>query len=233
MSFTTSNAEYMSGDLPEREVLNTIAIYEGSPQKKSYELVKHILDIIFTILAFIMLSPVFLITAIAIKIDSKGPIFYTQSRVGKNGKQFKMYKFRSMCSDADEMLQELHHLNEKDGPIFKISNDPRVTKIGRIIRKASIDELPQLFNILRGEMTIVGPRPPLIHEVEQYTPYQAQRLTVSPGLTCYWQINGRSELSFEEWVELDLKYINERGFITDLKIILKTIPVVLLGVGAY
>ena len=144
-----------------------------------------------------------------------------------------MYKFRSMCQDADNRLHEIVHLNEKDGPVFKISKDPRVTKVGQFIRRTSIDELPQFINILKGEMTIVGPRPPLLREVCQYTPYQARRLSVTPGLTCYWQISGRSNLSFQEWVELDLKYISERGLLTDIKIMLRTIPAVLFGTGAY
>jgi exopolysaccharide biosynthesis polyprenyl glycosylphosphotransferase len=220
-------------DTPDVESFSIISISEKKPRKKIYEICKRIIDIILSILALICLSPIFFITALAIKLDSKGPVIYTQYRVGKNGKRFKMYKFRSMCADAAEKLKDIRSLNEKEGPIFKITNDPRVTRIGKIIRKSSIDELPQLFNIFRGDMTIVGPRPPLVNEFEQYTPYQAQRLCVTPGLTCYWQISGRSNLSFQEWVELDIKYINERGFLTDLKIILRTIPAVIFGVGAY
>lgn len=198
-----------------------------------YHFVKRLSDIIVSFLGLIILAPIFLIVGIVIKMDSKGSVFYSQKRVGKSGRHFAMYKFRSMCRDADQKLIELSHLNEKDGPIFKISNDPRVTKVGKFIRMSSIDELPQLINILRGDMTIVGPRPPLISEAVQYTPYQAQRLSVKPGLTCYWQISGRSDLSFQEWVELDLKYIKEQGLHTDLKIIVKTVPAVLSGIGAY
>lgn len=187
----------------------------------------------FRFLALVVLSPLFLITAIAIKLDSEGEVFYSQLRVGKDGKLFKMYKFRSMCVDADKQLDKLKDLNEKDGPVFKIANDPRVTRVGRIIRKRSIDELPQLINIIKGDMSIVGPRPPLPNEVAQYTPYQMQRLSVKPGLTCYWQISGRSDISFDEWVELDCKYIRESSVWTDIKIILKTIPAVLTGRGAY
>jgi exopolysaccharide biosynthesis polyprenyl glycosylphosphotransferase len=233
MSYLANNTDCMLLHTPEIEPLSMTSICEKFPQKKQYDFFKHLFDIILSVLAIICLAPILIITAIAIKIDSKGPVLYKQYRVGKSGKQFKMYKFRSMCSDADQRLDALHQFNEKKGPIFKISKDPRITKIGRIIRKLSIDELPQLINIIRGEMTIVGPRPPLINEAEQYTPYQAQRLSVVPGLTCYWQISGRSNLSFDEWVELDLKYIYERSLLTDLKIILKTIPAVLLGVGAY
>jgi lipopolysaccharide/colanic/teichoic acid biosynthesis glycosyltransferase len=171
--------------------------------------------------------------AVAIKTESNGPVFFSQMRVGKNGKTFRMYKFRSMCANAEERLKDLRHLNEKDGPIFKMANDPRITKIGRFIRRTSIDELPQLLNVIKGDMSIVGPRPPLQREVEQYAPHQLQRLAVKPGLTCYWQISGRSNLSFEEWVKLDLKYIEESSLTTDFKIVLKTFPVVLLGWGAY
>lgn len=198
-----------------------------------YNFCKRILDLVLSVLALIVLSPLMIITAIAIKLDSQGPVLYSQPRAGKDGKVFKMYKFRSMCIDADERLESLKSLNERDGPVFKLSNDPRVTRVGRIIRKKSIDELPQLINIIKGQMSIVGPRPPLLNEVKQYTPYQMQRLSVKPGLTCYWQISGRSDLSFNEWVRLDCKYIEDRGFWTDLKIILKTIPAVLTGRGAY
>ena len=207
--------------------------YAEPEEKKWYQLSKRILDITISVITLLVLMPVFLIIACAIKLDSKGPVFYSQTRVGKNGKHFRMFKFRSMVKDADKKLHEIYHLNEKDGPVFKLSNDPRVTRVGQFIRRTSIDELPQFVNILRGDMAVVGPRPSLIKEVNQYTPYQAQRLNVTPGLTCYWQISGRSNLSFQEWVELDLKYINERGLATDIKIILKTIPAVLLGIGAY
>lgn len=199
----------------------------------NYLFLKRLFDIVLSVIAIIFLAPLFLVVAVAIKLDSKGGVLYTQPRVTKNGKVFKMYKFRSMCANADEYLKDLQHLNEKDGPVFKIVNDPRVTRVGRFIRKTSIDELPQLFNILKGEMTIVGPRPPLVTEVEQYTPQQKQRLTVKTGLTCYWQISGRSELTFDEWVNLDIKYIQEQNLRTDINIIVKTIPVVLTGRGAY
>lgn len=214
---------------------STIILQVTKKEKKRYGylFLKRFFDLFFSSLAIILLIPIFLVTVIAIKIDSLGPAIYSQQRAGKNVKIFKMYKFRSMCVDADELLKDLQDQNEKDGPVFKIANDPRVTKVGRVIRKISIDELPQLINILKGDMSIVGPRPPLLSEVEQYTPYQMQRLAVKPGLSCYWQISGRSDVSFEEWVELDLKYIKERSLWTDLKIILKTVPAVLFGRGAY
>ncbi len=208
-------------------------IVAENKKRYCYLFLKRFFDLVFSIIAIIVLSPVSLLTAIAIKLDSRGPVIYSQPRAGKNGKSFKMYKFRSMCVDADEKLKDLLDLNEKDGPVFKISNDPRVTKIGHILRKTSIDELPQLINIIKGEMSIVGPRPPLLNEVEKYTAYQMQRLNVTPGLTCYWQISGRSNISFDEWVGLDLKYIKESSIWTDFKTILKTVPAVLFGRGAY
>ena len=208
-------------------------IYEKVNKRYIYRAVKRFFDVVLSVLALVVLSPLFLITAIAIKLDSEGEVFYSQLRVGKDGKLFRMYKFRSMCVDADKQLDKLKDLNEKDGPVFKIANDPRVTRVGRIIRKRSIDGLPQLINIIKGDMSIVGPRPPLPNEVAQYTPYQMQRLSVKPGLTCYWQISGRSDISFDEWVELDCKYIRESSVWTDIQIILKTIPAVLIGRGAY
>lgn len=202
-------------------------------KKVGFLFIKRFFDITLSLIALILLSPLFLIAAIAIRLDSKGPVFYSQPRAGLHGNPFTMFKFRSMCSDADDRLKDLEKYNEKDGPVFKMSDDPRVTRVGRFLRKKSIDELPQLINILKGDMSIVGPRPPLLNEVEQYTPYQMQRLNVKQGLTCYWQISGRSDLSFDEWVSLDMKYINECSLWTDLKIILKTVPAVLFGMGAY
>ncbi len=224
--------EHVERNIPAVSRAPVYVIFPGKT-RHAYAFFKRIFDIVLSVLALIVLSPVFLVTAIAIKRDSKGPAFYSQLRAGKDGKPFKMYKFRSMCVDADEMLKDLQHLNEKDGPVFKISKDPRVTKVGRVIRSKSIDELPQLINILKGNMSIVGPRPPLMNEVEQYTPYQMHRLDVKPGLTCYWQIGGRSDLGFNEWVKLDLKYIRERSLWTDFKMVIKTVPAVLFGRGAY
>ncbi|HEX2937811.1 MAG TPA: exopolysaccharide biosynthesis polyprenyl glycosylphosphotransferase [Ruminiclostridium sp.] len=198
-----------------------------------YYILKRLADILLSVLALVVLSPLFLITAIAIKFDSKGSTFYSQLRVGEKGRTFHMYKFRSMCADADKQLENLKSLNERDGPVFKIANDPRVTRVGHFIRRTSIDELPQLINIIKGDMSIVGPRPPLLNEVKQYTLYQMQRLSVKPGLTCYWQISGRSNISFDEWVELDRKYIKESSLWTDFKIIVRTVPAVLFGRGAY
>ncbi len=202
-------------------------------KKPIYDFLKRVLDIVCSGLALLVLSPVLLVVAIAVRSDG-GPAIFAQERVGKDGKIFRIYKFRSMCvnADAPEMLEKLAAFNEMDGPAFKIKNDPRITKVGRYIRRTSLDELPQLFNILIGDMSIVGPRPPLTSEVEQYTDYQRQRLLVKQGLTCYWQCSGRNNICFDEWVELDLKYIRERSLWTDIKIILKTIPAVLSGDGA-
>lgn len=187
-----------------------------------YEFIKRIIDILGALVGLILLSPVFIITAIAIKLDSKGPVFFAQNRCGKDGKIFKMLKFRSMVVDAEKKLKELKDKNEMSGPVFKIKDDPRITRVGKFIRKTSIDELPQLINVLKGDMSLVGPRPPIDREVKEYTPYQMQRLLVKPGLTCYWQIGGRNNIDFDEWVELDLKYIRERNLWIDIKLIFKT-----------
>ncbi len=206
---------------------------EACQEKPVYDCIKRVLDVILSGIGIVVLSPLMLVVAIAVRSDG-GPAFYSQNRVGKNGKIFRILKFRSMCMNADspEMLAKLAAMNEMDGPAFKIKDDPRITKVGRFIRRTSIDELPQLFNIFMGDMTIVGPRPPLVSEVEQYTDYQKQRLQVKQGLTCYWQCSGRNHISFDEWVELDLKYIRERSLWTDLKILLRTIPAVFSGNGA-
>ena len=191
-----------------------------------YIAIKRIIDIIGSLIGIVILSPLFLIVAIAIKIeDPKGKVFFAQKRSGKNNKLFYMYKFRSMVSNAEELLEELKELNEMDGPVFKIKEDPRITKVGRFIRKTSIDELPQLFNVLKGDMSIVGPRPPIPHEVAEYNEYQMQRLLVKPGITCIWQVSGRNTIGFDEWVEMDLEYIKTRNLWLDIKLIFKTVGV--------
>lgn len=201
--------------------------------RRGYRWLKRFQDIIFSLIAIIVLSPVMIITSIAIFIDDpKGIPVFSQVRVGRDGKKFKMYKFRSMVVDAEDRLEELLKNNEMDGPAFKITDDPRITRVGKFIRKTSIDELPQLFNILKGDMSIVGPRPALPREVEQYTVYQTQRLFITPGLTCYWQIQpNRNDISFDEWVEMDLQYIRERSFLVDWKIIFKTVITVFTNQG--
>jgi len=207
--------------------------YQPPEPKPVYEACKRIFDVVMSVFALIVLSPVFLITAIAIKLEDGGSVFYAQERLTKNGKHFKMFKFRSMNPNADAQKKDLMDKNEMDGPAFKMKDDPRVTKVGRFIRKTSIDELPQLVNIIMGDMSIIGPRPPLPEEVAQYTPYQMHRLDVITGLACYHECYGRSENpNFDEWVEADLKYIRERSMLTDIKIIFMIIRVVLLGKGA-
>ena len=193
-----------------------------------YLTLKRLMDIIGASLGLIIASPIMLIVAILIKLeDPKGPIFFSQVRNGAYPTTFKMYKFRSMYIDAEERLQELMHLNEQSGPAFKIKDDPRITKVGKFIRKTSLDELPQLFNVLKGDMSLVGPRPAIPREVEQYTDYQKQRLFVKPGLTCIWQVSGRNNIGFDEWVELDIEYIKTRNLWLDIKLILMTIPAML------
>ena len=191
-----------------------------------YMFCKRAMDIIGSLAGLILLSPLLLIIAIAIKIeDPKGSIFFAQQRCGKDNKLFPMYKFRSMVSNAEELLEELMEHNEMDGPVFKIKDDPRITKVGKFIRKTSVDELPQLFNILKGDMSIVGPRPAIPHEVAEYKDYQRQRLLVKPGLTCIWQVSGRNSIGFDEWVDMDLEYIEKRNLWMDIKLIFKTVGV--------
>jgi len=196
-------------------------------------LAKRIFDVTLTTLALPFLIPLFLVVAIAIKLESKGPVIFVQERVGIRKHLFPMFKFRSMYEDAEERIKDLEHLNEADGPIFKMENDPRVTKVGKFIRKTSIDELPQLINVLRGEMSLVGPRPMSQRDVELFDRgIQRKRFSVQPGITCIWQVSGRSELTFDEWLELDLEYIDTWSFGLDIKLLLKTIPAVLKSKGA-
>ena len=198
------------------------------PNKPTYSFFKRCFDVVCSFAGLVVLSVPMLIVAAIILIDSPGasPI-YAQERVGKDGRRFKFYKFRSMVPNADQMLEQLLDRNEMDGPAFKIKNDPRITRFGRVIRCTSIDELPQLWNVLKNDMSLVGPRPPLPREVEMYTQHQLQRLSVIPGITCFWQIQPkRNSLSFDEWFELDMKYISERSFKTDLKILFGTVRAV-------
>jgi lipopolysaccharide/colanic/teichoic acid biosynthesis glycosyltransferase len=196
--------------------------------------VKRIFDIATALSLLILLSPLLLLIAICIKFTDGGPVLYISNRVGKWGEEFKFPKFRSMCVDADKIKTELKKENEsRDGVIFKIKKDPRVTWIGRLIRKTSLDELPQLWNVLKGEMSLVGPRPPLPQEVALYTLQQRRRLDITPGLTCIWQVSGRSDIPFSKQVQLDLKYIESHSLWVDFILLLKTIPAVLFGKGAY
>lgn len=200
---------------------------------KPYDTVKRILDFILSLIAIIVLSPLLLTVALVIFIDDpKGSPVYVSKRVGKGGKEFTFLKFRTMRVGADKMVDELMSQNEADGPAFKIQNDPRITRLGGFLRKTSLDELMQLFNILNGTMSIVGPRPPIPREVEQYTDRQRLRLAITPGLTCIWQIQPeRNDISFDDWVEMDLKYIRERSFLLDVKLVLGTVKCVFGATG--
>lgn len=201
---------------------------------RSYLVMKRAVDIIGSFCGLVVLSIFFVIIAVLIKLeDPKGKVFFKQIRVGRDGKEFYMYKFRSMASDAEERLKELLALNEVSGAMFKMKDDPRVTKVGKFIRKTSVDELPQLINVLKGEMSLVGPRPPLPREVAEYSAYDKQRLLVTPGCTGLWQVSGRSNVGFEEMVELDLQYIKERSILFDTKIILKTVLVLFGSKNAF
>lgn len=208
--------------------VNVIRDYKSIEPRKGiiYLFFKRAMDIVGSAIGLILLSPLFILVALAIKIeDPKGKVFFAQQRCGKDNKSFPMYKFRSMVSNAEELLEELMEQNEMDGPVFKIKEDPRITKVGKFIRKTSIDELPQLFNILMGDMSIVGPRPAIPHEVAEYNDYQRQRLLVKPGLTCIWQVSGRNSIGFDEWVNMDLEYIEKRNLWMDIKLIFKTVGV--------
>lgn len=205
-----------------------------NPNKRwSYRFVKRAFDIVASVIGLIVLSPVIIITAIAVFVDDPGPVLFFQERNGLNGKVFKIWKFRSMCKNASELRANMDDQNQLDGPAFKIKDDPRVTKVGRFIRKYSLDELPQLVNVLMGTMSFVGPRPLVTYETERLSECHKQRMMVKPGITCYWQISGRSELSFEEWMELDFKYINEQSVPVDLLILFKTLPAVLSARGGW
>jgi len=207
--------------------------FSTTPTNEALMFVRRMLDLVLAGLILLIFGPLFMLpTAILIKLTSRGPVLFKQKRCGLNGRQFVMYKFRSMIDHAEQLRVELQSLNEMDGPVFKSSRDPRVTVIGKIIRRFSIDELPQVFNVLRGDMSLVGPRPPLPEEVARYERWQRRRLSMKPGMTCLWQISGRNEVSFDDWMKLDLTYIDNWSLLLDLKILLKTVPVVLLGRGA-
>lgn len=193
-----------------------------------YQILKRVTDIALSLLAIILLSPVLVVTGLLVKLTSEGPLLFKQKRVGSG--VFTLYKFRSMKVDAEDEKKSLLHLNERDGPVFKIANDPRVTPIGRFIRKYALDELPQLYNILIGDMSFVGPRPATTGEVAKYTPYHSRRLEAKPGLTCTWQISpNKDDISFDEWVAMDIAYIENRNYIGDINLILQTIPYIVLG----
>ena len=198
-------------------------IEENNENLKVYEICKRAIDIIGAGSGLILLSPIIAIVACLVKFTSKGPVFFSQKRVGKNGQLFDMYKFRSMVVNAEELKEKLVHQNEMSGPMFKMKDDPRVTKVGKFIRKTSLDELPQLWNVLKGDMSLVGPRPSLPKEVKQFEKWMYKRLTVKPGLTCYWQVSGRNNIDFEDWMKLDISYVEDRNLWIDIKLIFKTV----------
>jgi exopolysaccharide biosynthesis polyprenyl glycosylphosphotransferase len=212
-------------------IINRYAFYDVSNDNL---ILKRFFDIAVSAIVLFLLSPIFLITAFLIFLDSKGPLFFSQTRIGKQGKPFKIWKFRSMHLDAEARKAALiEQYNREENIRFKMKTDPRVTRVGYWIRRFSLDELPQLWNVLIGDMSLVGPRPPLLDEVAQYTPYQYQRLTVMPGITCIWQVSGRSNIPFEKQVDMDIEYIENQSFGLDIFLLLKTIPAVFKAQGAY
>jgi exopolysaccharide biosynthesis polyprenyl glycosylphosphotransferase len=227
--FDVGGAHVALGELDGLPMLS----FNRAPTDEVALLFKRAFDVVSSAVAILAFSPVLLATAVAIKLESPGPIFFRQVRVGWNGRPFKMYKFRSMRVDAEARLESLRAQNEASGPVFKMKHDPRVTRVGRFIRRASIDELPQFLNVLAGEMSVVGPRPPVPAEVRQYQRWQRRRLSVKPGITCTWQVSGRSNVSFDEWMELDLEYIDNWSLWRDVQICFQTIPAVLTSRGAH
>jgi len=205
----------------------------ATPRQPVALLVKRVTDLFGSAAAIVILSPVFIIAAILIKTTSRGPVFFAQSRVGLNGRTFKLYKFRSMFRDAEEHRAALANRNEMSGPVFKIKNDPRITVVGKWMRRFSIDELPQFWNVLAGDMSLVGPRPPIPEEVKKYERWQRRRLSMKPGITCLWQVSGRNAIDFENWMRLDLTYIDTWSLRLDVQILLRTVPVVLTARGAH
>lgn len=233
----TQNVEIVLRELEERRshrVHSKLRMFLWDTTVRLTYALKRFFDIVLSILALILLSPLFLLIAVIIKLTSRGPVFFVQERVGYFGRSFLFYKFRSMYVDAEARKRALMEQNEsKDGVIFKMKNDPRITPFGRIIRKTSMDELPQLLNVLLGDMSLVGPRPPLPSEVQQYSLDDRKRLNVKPGITCIWQVSGRSDIPFKKQVELDKEYIQSQSLWNDLRVLLRTIPAILSGRGAY
>lgn len=226
------NDTLYSSSVITKEVPYTIEL-PAVTNRQSVMIVQRVIDLVISMLLLLTLLPVFMAIAVWIKFDSPGPVLFKQVRVGHNGQEFNMYKFRSMVVDAEEKRKELERLNERNGPVFKIKNDPRITISGRILRRYSLDELPQLINVLLGEMSLIGPRPALPKEVDKYTPYQRQRLLVKPGLTGLWQVSGRAKLSFDHSIDLDLYYIRNMSLKLNMQILYKTFSVVIRGDGAY
>jgi lipopolysaccharide/colanic/teichoic acid biosynthesis glycosyltransferase len=209
------------------------AVPPAAAVSRAYMIAKRLIDIIGALGALAFLALPMALVAALIKLESRGPVFFAQPRIGEGGVPFQFIKFRSMVVDAERIRADLQSENEVTGPVFKIRRDPRITRVGRLIRRTSLDETPQLFHVLTGKMSLVGPRPPLPEEVANYEPWQLERLAVRPGLTCIWQISGRSDIPFERWVELDIEYVRRRNLWLDLKILFLTVPAVLSGRGAY
>lgn len=225
LQFTTGKEEAILG-LP-------LITFESTPDKMWSLLIKRCLDAIIAAACMIVFAPILLMVALAVRLTSKGPVLFRQKRCSLNGRAFFLYKFRTMVQDAELRLKDLLQQNEMKGPVFKMTNDPRLTKIGKVLRKYSLDELPQLWNVIRGDMSLVGPRPPIPSEVKQYDSWQRRRLSMRPGITCLWQANGRNKITdFNEWMKLDLQYIDNWSIWLDFQILFKTIPSVLSGMGA-
>lgn len=229
VNLQTKHGPALSGAIPRNVGAGKININNSA----IYAVTKRVFDLVVGTLILILLIPILPLIAVMIRLDTRGPVFFRQDRVGEGGKLFKFYKFRSMIHEADKSKASLIDLNEQDGPIFKIRSDPRITSVGRFLRRSSLDEIPQIFNVLKGDMSVVGPRPPLPSEVVNYQPWHMGRLAVKPGITCLWQISGRSQIGFNEWMRLDMEYLKTRSFRTDLLIFLKTIPAVIARKGAY
>lgn len=219
-------------DALDEAVVGFPVIVPSEDGNTTFDKLKRILDVTFSAIGLLALLPLFTMVGAAVKLTSPGPIFFAQSRVGRGGRVFKMYKFRSMVSNAEQLKLTLLKNNEQTGPVFKMKHDPRMTPVGRFIRKFSIDELPQLFNVLTGEMSLVGPRPPVPEEVARYRAWQTRRLSITPGLTCIWQVSGRNRIGFEDWMRLDIQYIENRSLGLDLRLLAKTVKVVVTADGA-
>lgn len=226
-------AEALYEPTPEERLVCAVELIPETPASRPYLVAKRVLDVVGASLALLLFSPLMLLAAVAVKLESSGAVFFSHTRLGKDGRPFRFFKFRSMCEEAVELRAAMGGMNEVSGPVFKIKKDPRITTIGRFLRRASIDELPQLWHVLSGEMSLVGPRPPVPDEVVDYEPWMLKRLSVKPGLTCIWQVTGRSDIGFDDWMELDLEYVDTRSLWVDLKILAKTIPAVVTARGAY
>lgn len=230
---TRNELRRRSRSIDEQQVIDENYVFSLHSFPRPFAKIKRMIDVVFSAVMLITLTPLFLVIAVLIKLSSKGPVLFSQTRVGMGGRHFKMYKFRTMVTNAEELKLTLLTKNEQAGPVFKIKKDPRITKIGAFLRKFSLDELPQFANVLIGDMSVVGPRPPVPSEVRQYLGWQARRLSVKPGLTCIWQVSGRNHVDFAEWVRMDLRYIEQASPRVDSLLVAKTILAVAKADGAY